>query len=1684
MRITDDQWVDIPEQTASTGAYSLSGGGLDQIATMGPTQGPQQGPVWDQAENAYYDMGASGLYSYDGGNSWEPKRAAPIPQSYSLNSPQLDQIATTYAGPTWVDNGTAGGKYVDQWGNESYDGGNTWMSPGEIQAGAGQPAFAPQSWNEPQPIPDTYSLGFNGTAFNGYGDPGAQNPWDTRFDQQPDQGGGFWGGVKDIAGNVNDFLAPGYTPIAQVAGGYYNAANSAFDSLTGTTREQRINDQLSGNALVRDVSGGNVDLSQLPYGLGYVTDAALAPATYVGMGATGGPGATAWEGVKQVGSGAVGNLAAKFGASDTAESIPLFGDQPAWLRGLEAGAIGGIGAYGAMDAAPGVAKAAGPILKDFNASEAGEAFGTGIRRNVPEKTVIPDSSRVGIDSGNLRLGAADQSGAFPVYDSNGNFRFNVVQYGGGWASPADLGKVYPTPEAAMEGVLASGSKIATGTPAPMANDRLWFHSTRDMNYDLPDPDMAVGTQTGITQGPGVYMAADPAKSAGNYGNRTFVTEFDGKVLDLTKPTSFDAPIAPGAPTWAKLYDDVARNLEQNGLPDAAARVRAITPEVVARAKPNAEVATPMSGYAFKQALVDAIGGSRDADALWGWSQRLEDGAVGGKSAKDILGRFADVTGRSDNPKVVAGAYVQNQLADHGVDALFHHSPRADGDVLIVLNGKAARVVADVKNAPDAVKAGATLRDIKRGALTKVLGTDLKTEAGPGEWFTVRKGGAMEGFVRPTDGGWEASLAPNGGRLGTFPTRAEAIRQFGASKPSLRSFLKGGEEGAVNLGDFAQGAKDVAGFAAPIAARTALGAGVGAAYGEASGMGWEKGAAIGGGVGLGFGVLGKAAGAAASRGVEARLAKNTRPEATDKIIEALKKAVPIREDQEALYSAERGRRAAIASGIVSKSGDFRTGMRESTSALAGQLPRARAFEGVEGQLAPTDVKALFDHIETKFPNADRYYTAKNATEALEKVMLGELPTRSEISLLGKVFGEDFAQTLLSKRSLGAKAWENAVDALNLPRTLMTSWDASAPLRQGAILFAGHPIAGVKATGTMIRAMASPKYAELVRQQIENSPNATIYEKMGLYFADTTSSAALTAREEQIMSRLAGKIPGVGGSQRGYTTFLNKLRQDVADNFIAGHPNLSNKELKDFGHVINIMSGRGDLPKFLQDNSAILNAAFAPRYAMSRLQLPVEMVKAALPRALGGTTGAASKELARDVIAFAGTGAAILTLGKLAGVWNVELDPRSTDFGKGKMGNTRFDFWAGEQQIARYAAQLVGDPTRGVDSLKTGQRKTSTGQIVDANRLDTIGRWLQTKKSPAVGLATDLLQGKDFVGQPLDLKTKEGIGNQAWQRLAPLFLQDMADAAKLSGNQWRALSAGPSAIGAGVQTYQDSDYKKRSDLSKQTFGKDYFDLTVKQQQQVDDAMGGRLSPANPQVAAALQKVTTAQQGADSELATGAFTPSKAQAWRDQYTTNKDNLRFFKDIVYADAGTKPGSDPVLDAYYKAVDGASAQSGKVNWDAVDAYTRSLSTEDQQYIKDHTGKIQIDTPTTRAFEQAKDTIESAGFFDKRDKAWAAIQAQLPEAKKYASYDEWYNAKLEAAQKEWAGQATPEYIDKEARKIIDKMAPAKGMKEYGNLWENGWIQANPAAAYLAWKWGYFVPTEEQAKWINNAVGAK
>ena len=118
-------------------------------------------------------------------------------------------------------------------------------------------------------------------------------------------------------------------------------------------------------------------------------------------------------------------------------------------------------------------------------------------------------------------------------------------------------------------------------------------------------------------------------------------------------------------------------------------------------------------------------------------------------------------------------------------------------------------------------------------------------------------------------------------------------------------------------------------------------------------------------------------------------------------------------------------------------------------------------------------------------------------------------------------------------------------------------------------------------------------------------------MNLYFAPIGGLSGISTREEAFMSRLAQKIPGVAGSQRGYTTYLNVLRRDIADPFINGlkpQERANTGLLEGFGHWINVASGRGDIPKSLGTAGALSNAFFAPRYAMSRIEVPAALTAA--------------------------------------------------------------------------------------------------------------------------------------------------------------------------------------------------------------------------------------------------------------------------------------------------------------------------------------------------------------------------------------------------------------------------------------------------------------------------------------------
>lgn len=205
-----------------------------------------------------------------------------------------------------------------------------------------------------------------------------------------------------------------------------------------------------------------------------------------------------------------------------------------------------------------------------------------------------------------------------------------------------------------------------------------------------------------------------------------------------------------------------------------------------------------------------------------------------------------------------------------------------------------------------------------------------------------------------------------------------------------------------------------------------------------------------------------------------------------------------------------------------------------------------------------------------------------------------------------------------------------------------------------------------------------------------------------------------------------------------------------------------------------SGRGAIPRWAGRSAPLVNALlFAPRFVFSRLQLPTLLFH---------SSPLVRKEAARTLVQFLGAGVGILSMAAMAGA-KIEIDPRSSDFGKIKVGNTRLDIWAGYVQWARFLSQLA-----------TAESKiTGTGKIVERNRLDTVWNLIQSKESPMASIFTDLMKGETFIGEPVI----------SWKslrdRLTPLFVQDMLDAID-TDSVGGGLAATPGLLGVGVVSYE--------------------------------------------------------------------------------------------------------------------------------------------------------------------------------------------------------------------------------------------------------------------------------------------
>ncbi|MBU0958701.1 MAG: hypothetical protein KKB31_02020, partial [Nanoarchaeota archaeon] len=280
-------------------------------------------------------------------------------------------------------------------------------------------------------------------------------------------------------------------------------------------------------------------------------------------------------------------------------------------------------------------------------------------------------------------------------------------------------------------------------------------------------------------------------------------------------------------------------------------------------------------------------------------------------------------------------------------------------------------------------------------------------------------------------------------------------------------------------------------------------------------------------------------------------------------------------------------------------------------------------------------------------------------------------KAEKNRVKELFDIEQEKVEIAKQPLVHRFWEEAKDIMfNIPKTMRASLDMSAPLRQG-IVFSSRIITRPMQTASefkhMFKVAFSEKKSDDWLRYIKASPMyINIMKPSGLFLAD--SHAKISAREEMYQSNLVKKIPIykhlAAVSDRAYSGFLNKQRVDVFLDFYEkmnkeGINYNTNPEIfKAWAKYVNNATGRGSLGELEMAANTLSNVFFSPRLIAARLNLINPITYAKMPKQ-------ARIAALKSNLEFVSVGLTVLLLAALAGA-DVELDWRSTDFGKIKIG----------------------------------------------------------------------------------------------------------------------------------------------------------------------------------------------------------------------------------------------------------------------------------------------------------------------------------------------------------------------------------------------------------------------------------
>ncbi len=361
-----------------------------------------------------------------------------------------------------------------------------------------------------------------------------------------------------------------------------------------------------------------------------------------------------------------------------------------------------------------------------------------------------------------------------------------------------------------------------------------------------------------------------------------------------------------------------------------------------------------------------------------------------------------------------------------------------------------------------------------------------------------------------------------------------------------------------------------------------------------------------------------------------------------------------------------------------------------------------------------------------------------------------------------------------------------EGLNVGRAFISSYDLSAVFRQGIVGTVSHPLRTIPVVIEMLKALRKQSAFE-AEQKIRARELFPLAQQSGVEF--TEHGTDLAKFEEAYQSRWAERIPGVAASERAFVTFLNRQRMDMFEFMIkwltkTGEPTSS--EARAIAAYVNIATGKSSIKSakakaVLAGLSAVL---WSPKLQISRFQFLTL-------QAMYGGTNRTRKLIALEYARFLGGLAVVYATWIMAG-GDLEADPRSSDFLKLRVKDTRIDPLGGFSQMIVFFSRII-----------SGSKKTLNGKVVPIrgevpygsdNTWDIITRFARSKLSPGVGAGVNIITGTNVIGEdvtPITI-TRDLI--------APMAFRDIFEAMRDLGFPVGMIPGALAIFGIGIQSFK--------------------------------------------------------------------------------------------------------------------------------------------------------------------------------------------------------------------------------------------------------------------------------------------